>query len=131
MVIRIIIPIIIAQVSGHVPKKAACASKTYSIKEVQSELDNLLVLARKGFITADKYKSESTPLEARLKDLHNKQVKTALRTRNWYEVVGKTLEKLTNANEKVAAGRLNEKVGILVSIGQNPVFAKWQIIYNG
>jgi hypothetical protein len=88
---------------------------------VQSELDNLLKLATKGFITPQKYKDESTPLEARLKELQAEQGKTAKRVRNWYEVVGKTLETLTDASEKFANGQLNDKAEVLMAIGQNPV----------
>lgn len=95
--------------------------QTISIKKVQTELDNLLKLATKGFITPEQFKQESDPLQARLKELQTEQVKTADRVQNWYEVVGKTLETLTDVNEKFAKGELNDKKLILMAIGQNPI----------
>lgn len=95
--------------------------QTVSIKQVQTELDNLLKLATKGFITPEQFKQESDPLKAKLKTIQSEQVKTADRVQNWYEVVGKTLETLTDVNEKFAKGELNDKKQILMAIGQNPI----------
>lgn len=81
----------------------------------------MLRLATKGFITADKYKQSAEPVQKRLKQLQEEQSQAANRAKNWYEVVGNTLELLTNATEKFALGNLNDKKEILLAIGQNPV----------
>ncbi len=46
---------------------------------------------------------------------------SAAGARHWYEVIGETMESLTNANEKFAKGGLNGKSEVLLVIGQNPV----------
>jgi site-specific DNA recombinase len=92
-----------------------------SITNIQDQLDNLLDLASKGFITPDEYKAKSHRLKADLANRQNEQADTANRSKNWYEFVGKTLDTLTNANEKFVMGDLADKKEILLAIGKNPV----------
>lgn len=92
-----------------------------SATNVQDQLDNLLDLATKGFITAEEYKVKSESLKSDLAKRQEEQAGTAHRVKNWYEFVGNTLDTLTNANEKFVLGDLADKKEILLAIGQNPV----------
>jgi site-specific DNA recombinase len=92
-----------------------------SIASIQEKLDNLLDLAEYGSITPQQHKERSDKWLKELKKRQKEQAKTAERAKNWYEVVGRTLELLTNANEKFATGDIHEKQEVLLAIGQNPV----------
>ncbi|HEX8762951.1 MAG TPA: hypothetical protein VF733_04320 [Candidatus Saccharimonadales bacterium] len=96
-----------------------------SIATVQKKLDNLLDLAEFGSITPEVYKQRSEKFTKELKKAQEQQAKTAENVQNWYEIVGKTLETLTNANEKFAKGEISEKQQVLMAIGQN------HVLYNG
>lgn len=96
-----------------------------TIATIQKKLDNLLDLAEFGSITPEVHKLRSDKLTKELEKAQKQQAKTAETVKNWYEVVGKTLETLTNASEKFASGEINEKQEVLMAIGQNPV------LYNG
>lgn len=98
-----------------------------SIDEIQKKLDNLLNLAEFGSITPEKYKERSTELTKELKKRQREQAKTAKRVQNWYEIVGKTLELLKNANHNFVNGDVHDKQEILLAIGQNPVLLNKQL----
>ncbi len=99
-----------------------------SIAAVQKKLDNLLDMAEFGAITPEVYQQRSTKLAKELKERQKEQSKTADRVKNWYEIVGKTLETLTNANEKFVTGNVNDKVEILLAIGQNPILIDKKLV---
>jgi DNA-binding protein H-NS len=101
-----------------------------SITGVQEQLDNLLNLATKGFITAEEYQAKSESLKSDLNKRQGEQADTAHRAKNWYEFVGNALNTLTNATEKFGLGDLNDKKEILLAIGKNPVLIEWQITIN-
>jgi site-specific DNA recombinase len=90
-----------------------------SVAHIQKKLDNLLDLVEDGTITSEMYKQRSTKWTVELKERQVEQRKTANRVQNWYEIVGHTLETLTDAQEKFATGELNDKTEILMAIGQN------------
>lgn len=103
-----------------------------SITSIQGQLDNLLNLATKGFISPEEYKEKSDSLKGELSKRQDEQADTAYRSKNWYEFVGRALDTLTNANEKFANGTVNDKKEILLAIGKNPVLidGKLQITPN-
>jgi site-specific DNA recombinase len=92
-----------------------------SISKKQNALDTLLKKLAEGVITDEAYQSMSEIYRAELTALQKQQTETSKRVRNWYEIIGKTLEELTNANEKFASGDFAEKANILKAIGQNPI----------
>ena len=103
-----------------------------SLDAIQAQLDKLLDLVTKDFITAEEYKVKSQSLKDELKKRQTDQVETAERTKNWYEFVGKQLDTLTLANSKFVKGDLGDKKEILLAIGQNPTLIdkKLQITPN-
>ena len=92
-----------------------------SINEIQSQIDNMITLAAKGMITPEQFEKNSAPLKDELEARQKEQAKSAERSRNWYEFVGKTIETLTNANAQFNTGSLMDKNRILQAIGENPV----------
>lgn len=102
-------------------RNAVQTMQTTSISAIQAQLDSLLDLVTRGFITAEEYKAKSDGLKKELQSKQEEQSDTANRTKNWYEFVGDTLEKLTYANQKFVNGDLADKKEILLAIGQNPV----------
>ena len=92
-----------------------------SIETLQGQLDRLLDMATRDLVSADEYMAKSDALKAALSDRQHEQAATADRVKNWYEIVGKALDTLTNAQEKFANGDLRDKRNILATIGQNPV----------
>lgn len=82
-------------------------------------------MAELGSISPEVYKQRSDKLTKELVKAQKQQAKTADAVKNWYEIVGRTLEVLTNANDKFANGEVHEKQRILMAIGQNPV------LFNG
>ena len=70
-----------------------------AIKTTQRQLDRLLDLVTDNIITPDDYAKKSAELKERLINLQEEQAETALRSRNWYEIVGTTLTQLTSATE--------------------------------
>lgn len=92
-----------------------------SVDKVQKRLDRLLDMATSGIISNDEYKIKSKALKQTLRERQEEQIATTERIKNWYEFIGDTLDKLTNANEKFVIGDLGDKKDILLSIGQNPV----------
>lgn len=98
-----------------------------TINDIEKQLDRLLDYATKGLIDQQEYTSKSKSLKKALKDYQKAQAETAERTKNWYEFVGKTLETLTNANEKFVTSDLSEKAEILLAIGQNAVLLDKQL----
>jgi site-specific DNA recombinase len=92
-----------------------------SIDKKQKSLDNLLDLVADGVITSEDYKSKTESLKIELATLHKEQEQMNSNVRNWYEIIGSTLEQLTDANDKFENGSFTERTNILLSIGQNPV----------
>ena len=99
-----------------------------TIKGIQKQLDNLLDLVSRDVITADDYKTKSESLNKELVKRQEEQASVSERTRNWYEHVGKTLQDLTNANEKFTNGDIADKRDIVQAIGQNPVIIDGSLV---
>ena len=92
-----------------------------TISEIQAQLDSLVDLVTDGTIAADTYKRKAAPLEAELAHRQQQQHETANRVKNWYEIIGHTLERLSNATDKFRIGDLSTRRDILLSIGYNPI----------
>lgn len=92
-----------------------------SVETIQKKLDRLLDLVTDGTITSSDYQTKSAELKQELLSRQNEQQATAERVRNWYEIIGNTLDKLTNAQERFKTGDLAERRNILHAIGYNPI----------
>jgi site-specific DNA recombinase len=92
-----------------------------SIEEIQRQLDKLLDLATKDAISTETYKRKAEALEEELARRQQEQKDTADRVRNWYEIIGITLERLCNASENFRNGDFGTRREILLAIGCNPV----------
>lgn len=103
-----------------------------TIKEIQAKLDRLLDNLEDGFIDGKTYAERSAPLKQDLAKSQKRQQEAAERARNWYEVVGATLERLNNASENFKKGDLKMRRDILLAIGYNPLLVdkKVQITPN-
>ena len=97
-------------------------------RNLQREMDNLLKLARKGFITPEKYDEERKLIQAELDAITEEQVDQDYRIKNWYEIVGNTLKLFTNVKEDFAIADINTKREILLAIGKNPVLIDQQLL---
>lgn len=60
-------------------------------------------------------------IETELALRQKEQKDTAERVKNWYEIIGMTLERLCNASENFKAGNFGMRREILLAIGCNPV----------
>lgn len=92
-----------------------------SIDEIQHKLDSLVDLVTDGVINPETYKRKAEPLEAELLIRQKNQKETSERVKNWYEIIGFTLERLSNATDNFNNGDLQTRRDILLSIGYNPV----------
>jgi site-specific DNA recombinase len=91
-----------------------------NIDELQKQLDTLVDLLTDGVLNPDTYKRKVEPLEAELARRQKDQKETADRVKNWYEIIGFTLERLSEATERFKNGDLNARRDILLAIGYNP-----------
>lgn len=91
-----------------------------TIDQLQKQLDKLVDLVTDNTISSDTYKRKSEPLEAELARRQQEQKDTAERVKNWYEIIGFTLERLNNATDQFRNGDLSTRRDILLSIGCNP-----------
>lgn len=113
----------IAEIAKHEKKNQASVKgmQILSLNEVEGQLDNLIDLATKGFITADEFGVKSKPLKEELRRLQAEQNEAAERARNWYDAISTTISFLNGATEKFANGDILDKKQILLAIGKNPV----------
>lgn len=92
-----------------------------TIKEIQKRLDTLLNNLEEGYLDGETYAERSKVLQKQLATVQKRQEEAAERARNWYEIVGVTLERLNNASEKFRKGDLKLRRDILLTIGYNPL----------
>jgi hypothetical protein len=71
---------------------------------------------------------QSDKLKLELAKVQEEQYDTAHRVKNWYEIVGNTLELLTNATENFSNGDMNDKKAILLAIGENPLLLNKKLV---
>lgn len=91
-----------------------------SIDEVQKKLDHLLNLVIEGIISSEDYQKKTKDLKKELAIRQDEQQEAARRAKNWYEIIGKTLEQLNNATENFATGDFGVRRDILLAIGYKP-----------
>lgn len=122
----------IADIAKKETKKQASIQgmQTLSIEEVQTQLNNLLDLATKGFIPAEEYAERSKPLRDELLRLQVEYNDALTLARNWYDALSSTLNTLNGAKEKFANGDLNTKKQILLAIGSNPTLKDGELSIN-
>lgn len=96
-------------------------SQTNAIKETQNQLDNLLDLVTKGFITPEEYKSKSDPLKKNLDKIMQNQKHTNEDAKSWYEIIGITLQRLSTITNDFNNGNIADKRRVLSALGSNPV----------
>lgn len=97
-------------------------------QNLQSQIDNLLTLATKGFISPDEYQSKRKDLQNELDKVVEVQADQDLRTKQWYEVIGNALKLFTNVKEGFGVADLNTKREILLAIGKNPVLMDQRLL---
>lgn len=71
-------------------------------------------------------RSKVAKLELSLRQEEQKEA--ASRAKNWYEIVGHTLENLNNATDQFRNGSINIRRDILLSIGYNPILVDRNVI---
>lgn len=85
-------------------------------------------MATNGTMSPETYMRNAAPLEAELAHRQQQQHETANRVKNWYEVIGHTLERLSNATDKFCMGDLNTRRDILLCIGYNPLLINKAVV---
>ena len=93
-----------------------------TIKSIQKQLDNLLDLFVEGEISKEIYRAKSERLQKMLEELERANKDAVERNKNWYEVIGKTLDTMRDPNERFKnASCSGEKRSVLEAIGYNRV----------
>lgn len=92
-----------------------------SINEIQKKLDRLTELVTNGDMDGPTYKMQTESLKKELESRQDEQAETARRAKNWYEIIGSTLEKLDQASDKFRVGDFPIRRNILLAIGYNPL----------
>lgn len=91
-----------------------------SIKDLERQLENLLDLSIKGLITNEQYKQKANKLNKAISDLKQAEQDVIEKNKNWYEVVGRTLELLKDPQKEFNATTCSgERREILDAIGYN------------
>ena len=99
-----------------------------SIDNIQKKLDHLLELVTEEIISTDDYKLKTYSLKLELAERQNEQEEAARRARNWYEIIGNTLEKLNNATGNFSKSDYGDRRDILLAVGYNPVLIDKNIL---
>ncbi len=99
-----------------------------AINKVQQKLDRLVDLVTDGVIDPETFqeRSKATKLELALRQ--DEQKEAASRAKNWYEIVGHTLENLNGITDQFKNGSLNLRRDILLSIGYNPLLINKKVV---
>lgn len=92
-----------------------------SINEIQVKLDRITELVTDGVMDGETYRIQTEKLKSELASRQDEQAETARRAKNWYEIIGNTLETLEQANGKFKAGNFPIRRNILLAIGYNPL----------
>ncbi len=94
-----------------------------SIKELRAKRDELLdAFLNRGnlgiIMTPEDYNSRREKLDKAIEELENSRVEAQQRSRNWYEIIGKTMETLSDPSKTLDEGACDgEYREILQSIG--------------
>ena len=85
-------------------------SQNASIKALKAQRDDLLdTYLNRGkvggiIMTSEDYNSRREKIDNAIKELEESRVEAQQRSRNWYEIIGKTLETLSNPNKELKSG---------------------------
>ena len=90
-----------------------------TVVNLEKRIEKLLDLVEDGTISKELYKSRSNDLEAQLSKAKRDAETIKRETRNWFELVGRSLERLHRSKENFAEGDLVQKKDILLGIGYN------------
>ena len=89
-----------------------------SLEECEKERSKLLDMSLRGMIDDDAFEAKDRQLRERIEKIKQVSKDAQERNKNWYEVIGKTLETLRNPREKMeAAETAGERRAILQAIG--------------
>lgn len=92
-----------------------------TIEKIQKKLDHLLELVTEEVISSEDYKQKTESLKCELAERQDEQKEAARRAKNWYEIIGMTLEKLNNVTHNFTSGDFGARRDILLAIGYNPI----------
>jgi site-specific DNA recombinase len=112
---------------GEIAKKESAerynvnASQIETEKSITKQLDGLLDKFVLDQVSSDDYERKSKVLKNRLSELQAEQKASQERSANWYQVVGQTLEKLTDADKKFIESTNSIKRNILEALGPRPI----------
>lgn len=96
--------------------------QTISIEETEKQLDRLLDMSLTGRITNEQYDEKKKKLDKMLYDLKQAKRDVEDKTKNWYEVVGRTFELLKDPHQKFNKTTCDgERRQILQALGYNQV----------
>ena len=99
-----------------------------AIEETQKQLDNLLDLVTRSFITPEEYKRKSEPLRKSLGRLYKEQKNINENSKTWYEIIGTTLQKLSTITDDFNKGSISDKRRVLSALGSNPILIDKKLV---
>lgn len=89
-----------------------------SLEQCEKERSKLLDMSLRGLIDDDAFETKDRQLRERIEKIKQVSKDAQERNKNWYEVIGKTLETLRSPKEKMeAAETAGERRAILQAIG--------------
>ena len=89
-----------------------------SLEECEKERSRLLDMSLRGMVDDDLFETKDRQLRERIEKVKQVSKDAQERNKNWYEVIGKTLETLRSPKEKMeAAETAGERRAILQAIG--------------
>ena len=89
-----------------------------SLEECEKERSRLLDMSLRGMVDDDLFETKDRQLRERIERIKEVSKDAQERNKNWYEVIGKTLETLRSPKEKMeAAETAGERRAILQAIG--------------
>lgn len=93
-----------------------------SLDDYEKQLHELVTMRTRGLISDELFEKESKQFEKMIEDVKQANRDTEERTRNWYEVIGKTLNNLKSPKDKFHVTEdVGERRAILLSIGPKAV----------
>ncbi len=93
-----------------------------TIDDYEKQLHELVTMRTRGIISDELFEKEAKQYEKMIEDVKQAHRDTEERNRNWYEVIGKTLNTLKSPKEKFhIAENVGERRAILLAIGPKAV----------
>ena len=99
----------------------ACAQND-SLNDCEKQLKTLIDMRVRELIDDEEFEAKSKELKSLKADIEKSNKDTRERNKNWYEVIGNTLEKLVNHKERFDSDREpSVRRSLLLAIGPCPV----------